>query len=50
MISETGIKIQKIRMQNFFLKNKLLYIKRKYEAQATATFKISALISEICAI
>ena len=49
VISEAGVKIKKFKLQNFFLKDILKNEESNYKAQATATFSISALISEIWA-
>ena len=47
MISEAGVKIQKFKLQKKKLKDILNNVKPNCKAQATATFSISALISEI---
>ena len=47
MISEAGVKIQKFKLPNKNLKDILNNVESNYKAQATATFSISALISEI---
>ena len=49
MISEAGVKIKKFKLQKIFLKDILNNLQSNYKAQATATFLISALISEIWA-
>ena len=49
MISEAGVKIKKFKLQKKFLKDILNNLQSNYKAQATATFLISALISEIWA-
>ena len=49
MISEAGVKIQKFKLQKKISKDILNNVKPNSKAQATATFSISALISEIWA-
>ena len=49
VISEAGVKIKKFKLQKNFLKDILNNLQSNYKAQATATFSISALISEIWA-
>ena len=49
MISEAGVKIQKFKLQKKNWKDILNDVKPNCKAQATATFSISALISEIWA-
>ena len=48
-ISEMRAKIKKFKLPIFFLKNILNNVESNYKAQATATFLVSALISEIWA-
>ena len=49
VISEAGVKIKKFKLQKKNLKDILNNLQSNYKAQATATFSISALISEIWA-
>ena len=49
VITEQGVKIHKFKMHKFFLKDIPYKVISNYEVQATATFSISVLISEICA-
>ena len=49
VISEAGVKIKKFKLQKKILKDILNNLQSNYKAQATATFLISALISEIWA-
>ena len=49
VISESGVKIKKFKLQKKNLKGILNNLQSNYTAQATATFSISALISEIWA-
>ena len=49
MISEAGVKVQKFKLQKKKLKYILYNVKSTYKAEATATFSILALISEIWA-
>ena len=49
VITEPGVKIQKFKMHKNFLEDIPYKVISKYKAQATATFSISALISEIWA-
>ena len=49
MISKAGVKIKKFKLQKKILKDILNNLQSNYKAQATATFSISALISEIWA-
>ena len=49
MISEAGVKIKNFKLQKNFLKDILNNVESNYKAQATETFSISALISEIWA-
>ena len=50
MISEAGVKIQKFKLQKENLKDLLINVIPNSKAKATATFSISALISEFSEI
>ena len=49
MISEAGVKIQKLKLQKKVLKDILNNVKSNYKAQATVSFSISTLMYEIWA-